>query len=1143
MQLEASGQAIAEFARHGVLGRARSIAYDHAQDFVYVTDNESKVADVFGPQITGTVPDVGCGPAEGVTRTSASVHCTINPREVPNSFNFEWAVGGNEVQHLHMQDVAAHHVPIEGTFKLGAGGMYTEKLPVDVPPGALQSELEALPSIGPGDVRVTGTTLDPAIDRSGDYDIEFIGELKGLNVPLLAFDKSDLRPENPAAPFIETTLTTEASGPDWTTAKASAAESIEPPDNANHLLSRALTGLKNNTAYSVRLAATNTENHLKTFATEVFKTLPPPPPKISNFSISNVTASEAHVSATVDSTEEPEVATNWRILLSPDTGAGKAECEALPDSEFTEAEGGTISAGSPPVEVAASLGGLLAAQNYCVRLVADNGAVATATGVFETLAVPPTQVAPAFAAPRTDAAARVNAYVNPNGAPFKYRFEYSSDGGVSWNQLSEAEDTSRARIPVVVGSELAGLQPSTEYRYRLSAVETIGVSGSGGPAADLGDEKAFTTRSGEEMAIAPNASGEVEKRGIELVNNPNKGEQNVVPAEIGTFQPPISTDGERAIWGVNGGAPGSPSSYGGAFLATRSAAGWTSKSPIPPAAEQVGNGSFEYKVIAGTSSYSRFLFAAAEPRAITTGPATLVRIGEDGKQEKLFEFESQNTAPELVQVTENLDHVLLVNPQTHQIEDAGAEPSEPRKPLSIMPDGQPNACGLNEFGLSFGGPLVKNVTFGGAGELWEPGYAQIATTNASRVYFEAIPNGEPCTGHQALYERNLEAKKGKGETVAIDPGTSTTEPELIRVTPDGRHAYFLTASKLDPEGKDTNSDLDIYRWDEEAKAGDHYTCLTCVVPDANVLTRPGGKVLVSNDFSHLYFESTQALAPEATAGDRNVYVLSGGNISFVADLNDQAGALEHRNAKLSTDGAVLTFLTGGEGPAHFRLTADLLKEGDCVNAITGTGGGDCREVFRFDDGDESLECVSCSHDGLTSHQISAERPLKVSADGSTVAFATVEKLVPADINGSADLYEWRNGARRLVTDGETTFPASVGAVLAPAAVDQDGRNVFFKVADPGLTGFEQDGLANLYDARIGGGFARPTEQPHCAGESCQGPLQSPPPYSPSASSGQSRGNPPQCSKGKVRRKGRCVKPKVRHHHKARHAHRATGVKK
>ena len=302
------------------------------------------------------------------------------------------------------------------------------------------------------------------------------------------------------------------------------------------------------------------------------------------------------------------------------------------------------------------------------------------------------------------------------------------------------------------------------------------------------------------------------------------------------------------------------------------------------------------------------------------------------------------------------------------------------------------------------------------------------------------------------------------------------------------------------------------------------------MPDANVSRDANSKVLVSDDFSHVYFESTkQLVAGAGVAGDRNLYVLSGGKVEFVADPNDQFGVLVRGNAQLSTDGKVLVFAGAGGETGHYQLTADRLDDGNCIHPLTGKSGEECRELFLYSEADSSLECLSCSHGGITTYSLNSESPFQASADGHTVAFSAAEKLTPADINGSSDLYEWRDGALRLLTDGETTFPSGVGSSLAPVAVDRDGSDIFFKVADPGLTGFEQDGLANLYDARVGGGFERPSPPIHCSGESCQGPLQAPPASSPPASSSFTghdnarEGGAPRCAKGKVRRSGRCVK--------------------
>jgi len=158
---------------------------------------------------------------------------------------------------------------------------------------------------------------------------------------------------------------------------------------------------------------------------------------------------------------------------------------------------------------------------------------------------------------------------------------------------------------------------------------------------------------------------------------------------------------------------------------------------------------------------------------------------------------------------------------------------------------------------------------------------------------------------------------------------------------------------------------------------------------------------------------------------------------------------------------------------------------------------------------------------------------------------TTQAEFSKDINGRPDIYEWRNGALRLITNGVREF-APVGLAGSPKVynVTPDGGSILYSAAEPGLTGFERSELANMYVARIGGGFPRPTEPVHCSEESCQGPLQAAPPESrPGSAAVQGDGNadstPPRrkCRAGKVRRHGHCVpkkKKKAHHRHGAKH---------
>ena len=124
-------------------------------------------------------------------------------------------------------------------------------------------------------------------------------------------------------------------------------------------------------------------------------------------------------------------------------------------------------------------------------------------------------------------------------------------------------------------------------------------------------------------------------------------------------------------------------------------------------------------------------------------------------------------------------------------------------------------------------------------------------------------------------------------------------------------------------------------------------------------------------------------------------------------------------------------------------------------------------------------------------------------------FATKEALLPGDANNDTDLYEWRNDILHLLTDGVSDFQEGNSAPWV-WALDGDGSNILFGLVPPGgsLTGFERDGVLNLYDARIDGGFKPPPGSEACAGDSCQGPLLPAPPASAPRSATNDNGSPP-----------------------------------
>ncbi len=108
----------------------------------------------------------------------------------------------------------------------------------------------------------------------------------------------------------------------------------------------------------------------------------------------------------------------------------------------------------------------------------------------------------------------------------------------------------------------------------------------------------------------------------------------------------------------------------------------------------------------------------------------------------------------------------------------------------------------------------------------------------------------------------------------------------------------------------------------------------------------------------------------------------------------------------------------------------------------------------------------------------------------------------------------------------------------------DGSDVFF-TTEQRLTGSDTDGAVDLYDARAGGGFPEPPPSPApCAADSCRSSASQPPTsQSPASSSIVGPGNqhrPRPCRKTQVRRHGRCVAKRRKHHAGRKHHAKKSG---
>lgn len=271
------------------------------------------------------------------------------------------------------------------------------------------------------------------------------------------------------------------------------------------------------------------------------------------------------------------------------------------------------------------------------------------------------------------------------------------------------------------------------------------------------------------------------------------------------------------------------------------------------------------------------------------------------------------------------------------------------------------------------------------------------------------------------------------------------------------------------------------------------------------------------------------------------------------------GALRYIGAPDSSDDSANVPGTWGLAPLRSRVSPDgrhlLFASHSGADMLSLHGGVDydqrgLTELYLYKADTDSLACVSCKPSGAPPTSDADDTDLRVGTsasnqtwhlnhpladDGTFVFFNTAESLVPEDVNGKFDAYEFdsRTDALHLISSGRD--PSDSYFLDAGA----NGHDVFLLTRQP-LAGWDVDENYDLYDARIDGGFPEPPPAPPaCTADACR-PASSAPPSSALLGSSlfHGAGNPRvvvsaakrrvvHCRRGfvkkRVRRKVRCVR--------------------
>jgi hypothetical protein len=354
---------------------------------------------------------------------------------------------------------------------------------------------------------------------------------------------------------------------------------------------------------------------------------------------------------------------------------------------------------------------------------------------------------------------------------------------------------------------------------------------------------------------------------------------------------------------------------------------------------------------------------------------------------------------------------------------------------------------------------------------------------------------------------------------------TTTVPVSESVSAD--QARFVTA---DPTGSTTLFEMvtgpltgNLYQFDVDSE--------TPALIAGDVVGVAG----TSEDLSHIYFVSSEALDAGASVGEPNLYLYFDGAVHLITILSamDTATGGEapnvvdfrpnRRSSRVTPDGRYLVF-TSTQSPTGYDNT-DL------------NSGEPAMEVYRYDSATAQLQCISCNPSGarptaqrvpipfdalerrassvwaaawLTTSESSLYTPRTVSTNGSRIFFNSFDALVPEDANGLQDVYQWESngtgtcdraaGCIDLLSGGE----GSAKSEFVDAA--PDGSDVFFETKNSLLP--QDPGLIDIYDARIGGGFAQAAETSPCIGDSCQSPAEPQRTQTPASATFRGKGSSP-----------------------------------
>ncbi len=809
--------------------------------------------------------------------------------------------------------------------------------------------------------------------------------------------------------------------------------------------------------------------------------------------------------------------------VNPDE-AGEATCEFVWGTTTAFGETAACSKAVPdgglPVAVQVPLGKLQPDTTYYYRLEASNAKNGTNAGEssqdrhFTTLGP---GLHGESVSNIASGSATFDATINPHDAPTSYYFQYGPTVGYG----SDAPAPPGAAIGAGEGdSEVAqhvqGLRPGTTYHYRVVVLSEV----NGSVETFLGPDQVITTQA------AGGSAGLPDGREWELVSPPDKyGAQIPGISEVSVIQ--AAANGDAMTYVAYQAIEPDPMGYadGVQILSMRGTDGWSTRDIATPHSSptgvSVGTGN-EYRVFSEDLS-----LGVVEPEGSFTPMVGEVSPAATERTVLLRHDATCATTPEtcyMPLVTGAAGHsdvppgtVFGGDPEElrGEIHFVGATPDLSHVFLSssvALTSPATEAEGLYEWS---GGQLQPVVPGG------ELGYQGMITRHAisddgSRIFLTSMQDGLHLVD------------TADGESVRLDvaqPGAPSKENEPSSVfqaaSSDGSRAFFTDGQRLTEHSGASGADLYLCNVGE---AAGKVTCgLRDLTPEVGGQSAGVRGVLdASEDGSYIYFVATGALSSvenglreKAVAGADNLYLLHYGGepgaegweaprfigVLSAEDSPDWSEALNKQTARVSPDGRYLAFMSDRSLTGYQNMDAFSGKPDE--------------EVYLYDASTQGLVCASCNPTGArpvgieygnAGRLVGGDRvwppsawlaanipgwtPFRVDgalyqsrylSDSGRLFFNSNDALVPQDVNGTEDVYEYepagvpKGSGHECATQSATYSERSDGCVglissgtsseeSAFLDASETGTDVFF-LTEARLVPEDFDKSPDVYDAQ------------------------------------------------------------------------------